>query len=76
MAIEQVVGHHYELDDFQIRRSPRDTRRWVRRSSSSARTESLFERGISTEYRNRKRAYLNALNKIVYEENDTPEKER
>lgn len=28
-SIESVVGKHYELDDFRIRRSPRAARPWA-----------------------------------------------
>ena len=70
LAVEQVVGYHYELDDFQI-------------SAVTEGREALGEtvvrlraggklysgRGISTDIVGASiRAYINALNKIVYEE--------
>ena len=70
LAVEQVVGYHYELDDFQI-------------SAVTEGREALGEtvvrlraggklysgRGLSTDIVGASiRAYINALNKIVYEE--------
>ena len=70
LAIEEIVGQHYELDDFQI-------------SSVTQGQEAMGEtvvkliweskvysgRGISTDIIGSSiRAYVNALNKIVYEE--------
>lgn len=70
MAIENVVGHHYELDDFEIQSVT---------SGREAMGEALVKlrdggklysgRGISTDIIGASiRAYLNALNKIVYRE--------
>lgn len=72
MAIENVVGHHYELDDFEIQSVT---------SGREAMGEALVKlrdggklysgRGISTDIIGASiRAYLNALNKIVYRETD------
>lgn len=70
MAIERIIGHHYELDDFQIQAVT---------SGREAMGEALVKlrdggklysgRGISTDIIGASiRAYLNALNKIVYRE--------
>lgn len=70
MAIEKIVGHHYELDDFQLQSVT---------SGREAMGEALVKlrdggklysgRGISTDIVGASiRAYLNALNKIVYRE--------
>ena len=70
LAIEQIVGHHYELDDFQIqavtegREAMGET---VVRLRSGGRIYS--GRGISTDIIGSGiAAYVNALNKIAYEE--------
>lgn len=70
LAIEQVTGHHYELDDFQIqavtegREAMGDALVKLRYSGK------LYSgKGISTDILGASiRAYINALNKIVYEE--------
>ncbi len=72
MAIEKIIGHHYELDDFQIQSVT---------SGREAMGEALVKlrdggrlysgRGISTDIIGAAiRAYLNALNKIVYRETE------
>ena len=70
LAIEQIIGRHYELDDFQIqsvtegREAMGET---IVRLRSNGRVYS--GRGISTDIVGASiHAYLNALNKIVYEE--------
>lgn len=70
LAIEQIVGHHYELDDFQVQ-----TVTEGREAMGSALVKlraggKLYSgKGISTDIIGASiRAYLNALNKIVYEE--------
>ena len=69
-AIEQIVGHHYELDDFQIQ-----TVTEGRDAMGSALVKLraggrvYSGNGISTDIIGASiRAYLSALNKIVYEE--------
>ena len=69
-AIEQIIGRHYELDDFQIQ-----TVTEGRDSMGSALVRlreggKLYSgTGISTDILGASiRAYINALNKIVYEE--------
>ncbi len=71
LAIEQIVGHHYELDDFQIQSVTEG-----RGAIGSALVKLRFGgklysgQGVSTDIIGASiRAYLNALNKIVFEEN-------
>lgn len=69
-AIEQIIGRHYELDDFQIQTVTEG------RDSMGSAIVRLREggklysgTGISTDILGASiRAYINALNKIVYEE--------
>lgn len=70
LAIEQIIGHHYELDDFQIQAVTEG-----REAMGSALIRlraggKLYSgKGISTDIIGASiHAYLNALNKIVYEE--------
>ena len=69
-AIEQVIGHHYELDDFQIQtvtegRDAMGSALVKLRAGGRVYSGS----GISTDIIGASiRAYLSALNKIVYEE--------
>ena len=72
LAIEQITGQHYELDDFQIQ-----TVTEGRNAMGEAVVKLLHEgkvysgRGISTDIIGSSiRAYMNALNKIVYEEQE------
>lgn len=70
-AIEQIVGHHYELDDFQIQ-SITKGREAVGSALIRLRAEGKLYSGtgLSTDIVGASiRAYINALNKIVYEEN-------
>lgn len=70
LAIEKITGHHYELDDFQIR-SVTEGREAVGETITKLRHNGKIYsgRGISTDITNSAiKAYLNALNKIVYEE--------
>ena len=69
-AIEQIIGHHYELDDFQIQ-SVTEGREAVGSAIVKLRSEGkLYSgQGISTDIIGASiRAYVNALNKIVYGE--------
>lgn len=69
-AIEQIIGRHYELDDFQIQTVTEG------KDSMGSAVVKLRENGklysgtgISTDILGASiRAYINALNKIVYEE--------
>ena len=70
LAIEQAIGHHYELDDFQIQ-----TVTEGREAMGSALVKlraggKLYSgTGLSTDIIGASiRAYVSALNKIVYEE--------
>lgn len=70
LAIEQIIGHHYELDDFQIQ-SVTEGREAMGAAVVRLRAGGkLYSgRGISTDIIGASiRAYLNALNKIVSEE--------
>ena len=69
-AVEGIVGHHYDLDDFQIQ-SVTEGREAVGEALVKLRWEGKLYggRGISTDIIGASiRAYLSALNKIVYEE--------
>lgn len=72
LAIEQVVGHHFELDDFQIQ-SVTEGREAMGQALVKLRSDSgkLYSgNGISTDVIGASiKAYLNALNKIAFEEN-------
>ena len=70
LAIEQIAGKHYELDDFQIR-AITEGREALGETVVKLRSEGRVYsgRGISTDIISSSiRAYINALNKIVYEE--------
>ena len=67
-AIEQIIGHHYELDDFQIQ-SVTKGREAVGSSLIRLRANGMLYsgNGVSTDIIGAcVRAYINALNKIVY----------
>ena len=70
-AIEQIVGHHYELDDFQVHAVTKG-REAVGSSIIRLRADGKLYpgNGVSTDIVGAcLRAYINALNKIVYEGN-------
>lgn len=71
LAIEQIIGHHYELDDFQIK-SVTEGREAMGHALVKLRSSSgkLYSgTGISTDIIGASiRAYVSALNKIAYEE--------
>ena len=72
LAIEQIAGKHYELDDFQIR-SVTEGREAMGETVVKLRSNGkLYSgRGISTDIIGSSiRAYISALNKIVYEEEE------
>ena len=72
LAIEQITGHHYELDDFQIQ-AVTEGREAMGQTIVRLRSGGkLYSgRGISTDIVGASiRAYLSALNKIVYEEEE------
>ena len=69
-AIEQIVGHRYELDDFQIQ-SVTEGKEAMGSALVKLRADGkLYSgNGISTDIIGASiRAYINAINKIVYEE--------
>ena len=71
LAIEQILGHHYELDDFQIK-SVTEGRQALGSALVRLRSGSKVYsgNGISTDIIGASiRAYISAINKIVYEEN-------
>lgn len=70
LAIEQIIGHHYELDDFQIQ-SVTEGKEAMGSALVKLRSGGkLYSgNGISTDIMGASiRAYLGAVNKIVYEE--------
>lgn len=70
LAVEQILGRHYELDDFQIQ-AVTEGREAMGETIVRLRSNGkLYSgRGISTDIVGASiHAYLNALNKIVYEE--------
>ena len=72
LAIENILGCHYELDDFQIQ-AVTEGREAMGQTVVKLRSGGkLFSgRGISTDIVGASiRAYLSALNKIVYEEEE------
>jgi len=72
LAIEKVVGRHYELDDFQIQ-SVTEGREAMGEAVVRLRYgDKIYSgRGISTDIIGSSvRAYINALNKIAYEEDE------
>ena len=71
LAIEQIIGHHYELDDFQIQ-TVTEGRDAMGSALVKLRADGRVYsgNGISTDIIGASiRAYISALNKIVYEEN-------
>ena len=71
LAIEQILGHHYELDDFQIK-AVTEGRQALGSALVKLRSGAKVYsgNGISTDIIGASiRAFINALNKIVYEEN-------
>ena len=70
-AIEQIIGHHYELDDFQIQ-TVTEGHDAMGSALVKLRSEGKVYsgNGISTDIIGASiRAYISALNKIVYEQN-------
>ena len=70
-AIEQILGHHYELDDFQIQ-AITEGREAMGSALIKLRSKGkLYSgKGISTDIIGSSiRAYINAINKITFEEN-------
>ena len=72
LAIEQITGRHYELDDFQIQ-AVTEGREAMGQTIVRLRSDGkLYSgRGTSTDIVGASiQAYINALNKIVYEEEE------
>lgn len=69
-AIEQIIGHCYELDDFQIQAVTEGTEAMGSALVKLRSNGKLYSgNGISTDIIGAGiRAYINAVNKIVYEE--------
>jgi len=70
LAIERITGQHYELDDFQIQAVTEGREAMGQTVVKLRASGKVFSgRGISTDIVGASiRAYINALNKIVYEE--------
>ncbi len=70
LAIEQIIGRHYELDDFQIQAVTEGKEAMGSALVKIRSNGKLYSgNGISTDIIGASiRAYINALNKIVYEE--------
>ncbi len=68
LAIEQVIGHHYELDDFQIQSVTEGHEAMGSAVVKLRDGDKLYSGcGVSTDIIGASiRAYVNALNKIVY----------
>ena len=69
-AVDQIIGHHYELDDFQIQ-AVTEGKEAVGQALVKLRAGGRLYSGsgISTDIIGASlRAYLNAVNKIMYEE--------
>lgn len=72
MAIENILGRHFELDDFQIS-SITEGKGAMGKTIVKLRSNGKIYsgKGLSTDIIGSSiRAYVNALNKIVYEENE------
>ena len=72
LALEEIVGRHFELDDFELG-AVTEGKEAMGQAIVSLRNEGKIYsgRGVSTDIIGASiRAYINALNKIVYEEND------
>ena len=70
LAIDHIIGHHYELDDFQIQSVTQGKEAMGSAIVKLRADGKLYAgNGISTDIIGASmRAYLNAVNKIVYEE--------
>ncbi len=70
LAIDQIIGHHYELDDFQIQAVTEGKEAMGSAIIKLQADGKLYSgTGISTDILGASiRAYINAVNKIVYEE--------
>ncbi len=73
LAIEKIVGRHFELDDFQIQAVTEGHEAMGETIVKLRANSKLYSgRGISTDIVGSSiRAYINALNKIIYEEQES-----
>ena len=72
LAIEQIIGHHFELDDFQIQAVTEGREAMGEALVKLRANGKLYSgKGISTDIIGASiRGYVNALNKIIFEENN------
>ena len=72
LAVEQITGQHYELDDFQIQAVTEGREAMGQTVVKLRAAGKVYSgRGISTDIVGASiHAYINALNKIVYEEDN------
>ncbi len=72
LAIEQITGRHYELDDFQIKAVTEGKEAAAETIVKLRANGKLYSgRGLSTDIIGASvRAYLNAVNKVIYEEDE------
>lgn len=70
LAVEQIIGHRYELDDFQIQSVTEGQEAMGSAIVKLRSNGKLYSgKGLSTDIIGASiRAYINAINKIVYEE--------
>ncbi|MBO4904337.1 MAG: hypothetical protein J5367_03860 [Lachnospiraceae bacterium] len=70
LAIEQITGRHYELDDFQIKAITEGKEAAAETVVKLLANGKVYSgRGVSTDIIGASvRAYLNAVNKVIYEE--------
>ena len=72
LAIEKIIGHHYELDDFQIQALSEGKEALGQTVVKLRNNGKLYSgKGISSDIIGASiRAYISAVNKIIYEENN------
>ena len=72
LAIEQITGRHYELDDFQIKAITEGKEAAAETIVKLRANGKVYSgRGLSTDIIGASvRAYINAVNKVIYEEDE------
>ncbi len=72
LAIEQITGRHYELDDFQIKAITEGKEAAAETIVKLRANGKVYSgRGLSTDIIGASvRSYLNAVNKVIYEEDE------
>ena len=72
LAIEQITGRHYELDDFQIKAITEGKEAAAETIVKLRANGKVYSgRGLSTDIIGAGiRAYLNAVNKVIFEEDE------